>query len=224
MVARESKRAKRNLVHASAILIKLSASVRTAAARTTSGSATARSATRIAGRSAGSGGRPGVIVGSRRSGVIVRCRRAIIGRSRLGSIIGRRSSRGSAVRRRSMMMIRGCRLVRDAVGVKTSTLEAVATHIGPIYLRMGKIEKISRSDCTRGIPKHPPPISRDDRNIRWPDTSHTASRSAQLAEMVMTIITARMINCLIFISLISKFISGTKIQKLSLKFSQALSV
>jgi hypothetical protein len=43
-----------------------------------------------------------------------------------------------------MMMIRGCRLVRDAVGVKTSTLEAVATHIGPIYLRMGKIEKISR--------------------------------------------------------------------------------
>lgn len=158
MIARESKRAKRNLVHARAILIKLSAS-----ARTTSGSATARSATRIAGRSAGSGGRPGVIVRSggrfgiivgsrrlsiivrsRRSGVIVRCRRAIIGRSRLGSIVGRRSSRGSAVRRRSMMMIRGCRLVRDAVGVKTSTLEAVATHIGPIYLRMGKIEKISR--------------------------------------------------------------------------------
>lgn len=148
MVARESKRAKRNPVHARAILIKLSAS-----ARTTSGSATARSATRIAGRPAGSGGRPGVIVGSRRlsiivrsrrSGVIVRCRRAIIGRSRLGSIVGRRSSRGSAVRRRSMMMIRGCRLVRDAVGVKTSTLEAVATHIGPIYLRMGKIEKISR--------------------------------------------------------------------------------
>ena len=164
MVARESKRAKRNLVHARAILIKLSASARTAAARTTSGSATARSATRIAGRSAGSGGRPGVIVrsggrfgisvgsggrfgiivGSRRSGVIVRCRSAIIGRSRLGSIVGRRSSRGSAVRRRSMMMIRRCRLVRDAVGVKTSTLEAVATHIGPIYLRMGKIEKISR--------------------------------------------------------------------------------
>lgn len=163
MVARESKRAKRNLVHARAILIKLSASARTAAARTTSGSATARSATRIAGRPAGSGGRPGVIVRSggrfgiivgsrrlsiivrsRRSGVIVRCRRAIIGRSRLGSIVGRRSSRGSAVRRRSMMMIRGCRLVRDAVGVKTSTLEAVATHIGPIYLRMGKIEKISR--------------------------------------------------------------------------------
>ena len=124
---RESKRAKRNLVHARAILIKLSASARTAAARTTSGSATARSATRIAGRSAGSGGRPGVIVrsggrfgiivGSRRSGVIVRCRRAIIGRSRLGSIVGRRSSRGSAVRRRSVVMIRGGRLVRDAVGV-----------------------------------------------------------------------------------------------------------
>jgi len=119
---REGKHAKRNLVHARAILIKLSAS-----ARTTSGSATARSATRIAGRSAGSGGRPGVIVRSggrfgiivrsRRSGVIVRCRRAIIGRSRLGSIVGRRSSRGSAVRRRSMMMIRGCRLVRDAVGI-----------------------------------------------------------------------------------------------------------
>ena len=148
MVAREGKRAKRNLVHARVILIKLSAS-----AMTTSGSATARSATRIAGRSAGSGGRPGVIVRSggrfgiivgsrrlsiivrsRRSGVIVRCRRAIVGRSRLGSIVGRRS----------VVMIRGGRLVRDAVGIETGTLEAVATHIGPIYLWMGEIEKISR--------------------------------------------------------------------------------
>lgn len=148
---RSRRVAKRNPVHARAILIKLSAS-----ARTTSGSATARSATRIAGRSAGSGGRPGVIVrsggrfgiivGSRRSGVIVRSRRAgvIVRCRRLGSIVGRRSSRGSAVCRRSVVMIRGGRLVRDAVGIETGTLEAVATQIGPIYLRMGKIEKIPR--------------------------------------------------------------------------------
>ena len=75
-----------------------------------------------------------IIVRSRRSGVIVRCRRAIVGRSRLGSIVGRRS----------VVMIRGGRLVRDAVGIETGTLEAVATHIGPIYLWMGEIEKISR--------------------------------------------------------------------------------